>query len=174
MSIIGIPDDDRIHIVDIDLSTLRPGDILALTEISPVKLYSRDAVRTAMTDGVTMAADEANISSSDDRFVWAHAAAMTLLDKPSANWATVRNAHYAPGPAPTDDDDPQYTRDQVSQAVNNGIDLAAKHERRTVADDLDNLIVNAALTLLDDPDADFHKVATENYDECPSVIRSWL
>lgn len=34
--------------------------------------------------------------------------------------------------------------------------------------------MNAALTLLDDPDADFYKVATECYSESPRVVRSCL
>ncbi|MGC5042430.1 hypothetical protein ACLQ16_03835 [Streptomyces albidoflavus] len=149
---------------------------LATTVTSPVKLYSRAQVRTAVNDGVTMAVDEAHVSSYADRFAWAVTAVMTLLDAPSARWADVKNRHYQPSSdvVAADDEAPQYTREQVSQAVNNGVDLAVEKERRGYADDLDNLVVNAALTLLDDPDADFYKVATECYSESPRVIRSWL
>lgn len=34
--------------------------------------------------------------------------------------------------------------------------------------------INAALSLLDDPDADFDQVVAECYGERPSVVRSWL
>ncbi|MFE0058752.1 hypothetical protein [Streptomyces sp. NPDC059003] len=169
-------DDSRIQIIDFDPRTLTPGDRAAVTESGLVKLYSRSQVRTAVADGITLAADEAHISSYADRFAWAATAAMTLLDQPSAPWAEVKNRYYsATGDVEAvDDEEPQYTREQVSQAVDNGIDLAAAKERATVADDLDNLIVNAVLTLLDDPDADFYTVVDENYGESPRVIRSWL
>ncbi|AKN68708.1 hypothetical protein QR97_01810 [Streptomyces sp. PBH53] len=141
-----------------------------------VTLYSRAQVRTAIDDGESMAAEQARISPYADRFAWAVSAVMTLLDKPGAPWAEVKNRHYTatPDATPADDDEPQYTRDQVSQAVNNGVDLAAEHERRTYPDDVDNLVVNAALTLLDDPEADFDQVAVECYSESPRVVRSWL
>ncbi|MFE3139690.1 hypothetical protein [Streptomyces scopuliridis] len=176
MTILETFADGRIQVVDFDPGTLRPGDITAATETGPVKLYSRAQVRTAINDGATMAADEAHVSSYADRFAWTITAVMTLLDQPSAPWAAVKNQHYKATVdlVVADDEVPQYTRDQVSQAVNNGIDLAAQHERRTVADDLDNLIVNAALTLLDDPEADFYKVVTECYSESPRIVRSWL
>ncbi|RLU79914.1 hypothetical protein CTZ27_35770 [Streptomyces griseocarneus] len=140
------------------------------------KLYSRAQVSTAINDGATLAADEAHVSSYADRFAWAVTAVMTLLDAPSAPWGEVKNRHYrqAPADAPADDEAPQYTRDQVSRAVNSGIDRAAEHTGRPYADDLDNLVVNAALTLLDDPDADFYKVVAECYSESPRVVRSWL
>ncbi|GHF33011.1 hypothetical protein GCM10010218_12610 [Streptomyces mashuensis] len=142
---------------------------------APANLYSRAQVRTAINHGATMAADEAHVSSYADRFAWAVTAVMTLLDTPSARWDEVENQHHREAPADAPDDDaPQYTREQVSQAVNSGIDLAAEHTGRAYADDLDNLVVNAALTLLDDPDADFYTVATECYSESPRVVRSWL
>ena len=139
-------------------------------------LYSRAQVRNAITKGLTMAAAEARVPSSADRFTWARAAAMTLLEKPGAPWAEVKNEHYKGTPAtpPSDDDTPLFTRDQVSQAVTNGVDLAAEHNGRSYPDDLDNFMVNASLTLLDDPDADFYQVVAECYGERPSVVRSWL
>ncbi|MEU5431122.1 hypothetical protein AB0H73_36715 [Streptomyces olivoreticuli] len=145
------------------------------TDSAPANLYSRAQVRTAINDGATMAADEAHVSSYADRFSWAVSAVMTLLNAPSAHWVEVENQHHRETPVDAPDDDaPQYTREQVSQAVNSGIDLAAENTGRAYADDLDNLVVNAALTLLDDPDADFYKVTTECYSESPRVVRSWL
>ncbi|MEU9168571.1 hypothetical protein AB0D34_12370 [Streptomyces sp. NPDC048420] len=139
-------------------------------------LYSRAQIRDALTNGLTMAADEARLSSSAARFTWARTAAMTLLEKPGAAWAEVKSEHdkTAPNEPPTDDNTPRFTRDQVSQAVNNGVDLAAEHNGRAYPDDLDNFVINAALSLLDDPDADFDQVVAECYGERPSVVRSWL
>ncbi|MDI3409283.1 hypothetical protein [Streptomyces cavernicola] len=168
-------DDGRIQVIGFDPSTLSPGDVTVTTESGPVRLYSRAQVRTAVADGLKLAADEAHVSSYADRFAW-ESAVMTLLDQPSALWAEVKSRHHSATDdiEAADDEAPQYTREQISQAVNNGVDLPAAQERRTVADDLDNLIVNAALTLLDDPDADFYKVVTKNYGESPRVVRSWL
>ncbi|MGW4172434.1 hypothetical protein ACWEGX_36630 [Streptomyces chartreusis] len=139
-------------------------------------LYSRAQIRDAIDNGLTMAADEAHLSSSADRFTWARTAAMTLLEMPGAPWSEVKNAHYRATPAtpPADDDTPLFTRDQISQAVNNGVDLAAEHNGRPYPDDLDNFVVNAALTLLDNPEADFDQVVAECYGERPSAVRSWL
>lgn len=176
MTILESPVDGRIHVADIDTSTLRPGNVPAATKTGPVELYSRAQVNAAINEGVTMAADEAHISSYADRFAWTVTAVMVLLDRPSAPWGEVRNRHHAPtsDAVAADDDEPQYTRDQVSQAVNNGVDLAATRMRRTYADDLDNFIVNATMTLLDDPEADFYKVVAECYSDSARVVRSWL
>ncbi|GGW94780.1 hypothetical protein [Streptomyces noursei] len=153
-----------------------PGDIVTESGTGPIKLYSRDEVHTAIVDGVTMAADEAHLSHKGDRFTWAISAVMTYLDAPSAPWAEVKNRHYTPTQdTAADDESPQYTREQVSQAVNNGVDKAAERiGRRRFPDDLDNLVVNAALTLLDAPEADFHAVVVECYSDSPRVVRSWL
>ncbi|MFD7334874.1 hypothetical protein ACFV98_02575 [Streptomyces violascens] len=159
-------DEQHITLADEDLAPL----------LSGVGLYSRAAIRAAVENGLTLTADEAYMSRYAVRFAWAETAIMTLLDTPNAPWAEVKNLHYraTDDGVPGDDDVPQFTRDQVSMAVNNGIDLAAVRERRSVADDVDNFIVNAAMTLLDDPAADFYKVVVENYCDSPSVIRSWL
>ncbi|WP_405542729.1 hypothetical protein OG478_13630 [Streptomyces phaeochromogenes] len=139
-------------------------------------LYSRAQICEAVTKGLTLAADEARLSSSAARFTWARTAAVTLLERPGAAWAEVKSEHNkaAPSEPPTDDNTPRFTRDQVSQAVNNGVDLAAEHNGRANPDDLDNFVINAALSLLDDPDADFDQVVAECYGERPSVVRSWL
>lgn len=67
-----------------------------------------------------------------------------------------------------------YSREQVSEAVNAGADL--------VRDDLDvdgrdvdliNLIVNAALTLLDEPGLSLDDVIKRCYDTEPAEVRGW-
>ncbi|NGO67007.1 hypothetical protein [Streptomyces boncukensis] len=164
--------------LDIAPGALRPaGPITSAAEGGPARLYSRAEVRTAIEDGATLTADEAHISCYADRFAWPVAAAMVLLDRPNAAWGDVRNLRFgsATGSAtPEDDEEPKFTRDQVSQAVNNGVDWAAGRMLRRVADDVDNFIVNAAMTLLDDPDADFYKVVRECYCESPRTVRAWL
>ena len=139
-------------------------------------LHTRAQIRAALTKGLTMAAAEARLSSSAARFTWARTAAMTLLEKPGAAWAEVKSEHdkATPDKPPTDDDTPRFTRDEVSQAVNNGVDLAAKHNGRAIPDDLDNFVVNAALTLLDNPEAEFGQVVAECYSEPPSIAPSRL
>ncbi|WP_031102399.1 hypothetical protein [Streptomyces sp. NRRL S-146] len=175
MSDIASFDADHIQGIDFDPAAFAPGDIPTEAETGPIKLYSRDEVHTAIVDGVTMAADEAHVSNKGDRFTWAVSAVMTYLDAPSAPWAEVKNRHYTATPDSADDESPQYTRDQVSQAVNNGVDKAAERTgRRRFPDDLDNFVVNAALTLLDTPDADFYTVVAECYSDSPRVVRSWL
>ncbi|MFZ3557141.1 hypothetical protein [Streptomyces sp. BH055] len=151
-------------------------DATAAPKAGSVRLYSRAQVRTALDEGVNVTADEAGIDPYDDRFTWAAAAAITLLDEPGAPWAVVKNWHYTGATErPRDDDEvPLFTRDQVSQAVNNGVDLASERQRHEVADDLDNFLVNAALTLLDEPDADFAQIVEDSYGEDPSTVRSWL
>ncbi|EHR52353.1 hypothetical protein SacmaDRAFT_4160 [Saccharomonospora marina XMU15] len=75
---------------------------------------------------------------------------------------------------PTDQEMPHFTRDQVSRAVNDGADLVIDEvATRDRDDDLINLVVNAALTRLDNPTADLDQVITECYDTEPSEVRSW-
>ncbi|WP_205327050.1 hypothetical protein [Glycomyces sp. YM15] len=68
-----------------------------------------------------------------------------------------------------------YTRDQVSTAVNAGADTIKDALELGERDaDLINLIVNAALTCLDRPDASFDDVVNENYGETtPEDVRGW-
>lgn len=68
-----------------------------------------------------------------------------------------------------------YTRADVSRAVNAGADLVLEDFDASEQDrDLVNIIVNAALTLLDKPDATLAEVIEENYgDEDPDEVRSW-
>ncbi|MCG8926635.1 hypothetical protein [Lentzea sp. CC55] len=67
-----------------------------------------------------------------------------------------------------------YTLDQVRDAVNNGSDLV-----RTALDlgdrddDLLNLVVNAVMSVLEDPNTDLDSAIEENYQLDPSVVLSW-
>lgn len=165
-----LDDDERIEISDADAS--RPGDGEIVTDNGPAKLYSHADVQKAITNGAKMAADAARLPRGADRFTWGVAAVMAMLDAPGATWADVVRMAAAAGLAA--DNKPQFTADQVSQAVNAGVDRIADLLGRTCPDNLDNLVVNAALTLLDDPDADLDAVATVCYEESPDVVRSWL
>jgi hypothetical protein len=71
---------------------------------------------------------------------------------------------------------PVFTRDEVSAAVNAGTDLVTGDSRIYVSDhtaDLINLVVNAALTRLDNPSADLDTVITTNYDTRPAAVIAW-
>ncbi len=67
-----------------------------------------------------------------------------------------------------------FTREQVSAAVNNGANQVLDDDHIYVDDktyDLINLIVNAQLTLLDNPDASLDDGIAENYDpDCDEDI----
>lgn len=67
-----------------------------------------------------------------------------------------------------------YAYEHITQAVNNGADAVKDAldlgERDT---DLINLVVNAAITCLDNLDADFDQVVTANYEATPSEVRDW-
>jgi hypothetical protein len=51
-----------------------------------------------------------------------------------------------------------YTRDQVSEAVNDGINMVD-----SAMGDVYNLMVNTIMTVLDDPEADLRAVVEKNY-----------
>jgi hypothetical protein len=67
-----------------------------------------------------------------------------------------------------------YSREQVERAVNAGADLVRDGtpagERET---DLINLVVNAALTLLDQPGLTLDEVMDASYDGGAAEVRSW-
>ncbi|MEU9699505.1 hypothetical protein [Streptomyces sp. NPDC047981] len=138
------------------------------------ELFTRTQVKEAISAGIDLATDEANRSEGEDRFVWASAAMLVLLDEPDAAWAAIRE-HRNGAPVPREDDDfAQFTRDQVARAVDDGVRRVAEASRRRQTDDIDDLIVNATLTLLDDPRADFESIARDNYAVSPRELRSWL
>ncbi|MFI1012601.1 hypothetical protein [Streptomyces sp. NPDC020965] len=137
-----------------------PADTTTTATALDEPLHSLNDAHTAIRDGATMAAYEANLSEEDARFLQAVDGVMARL-----------GALSAPG---ADDTTPQFTREQVSRAVNRGVDAAARTSGCSRHQDLDNLVVNAALTLLDDPEADFASVVFDCYIESPETVRSWL
>ncbi|WP_125738137.1 hypothetical protein [Amycolatopsis sp. WAC 04197] len=71
-------------------------------------------------------------------------------------------------------DTPRFTREQVKQAVNDGRDLVDRELRLADSDDdLLDLVVNAILTRLDNPEVDFDGVVEECYLASPATVRSW-
>ncbi|MEU9355075.1 hypothetical protein AB0D65_29775 [Streptomyces griseoloalbus] len=137
---------------------------------------------TALNGGFGMAAAETPLTIAEPRFTLPMAATLAHLNDPDVKWAdvaltyaTVRAQIEAEHEMTVPEDDGRtWTRDQVADAVNWAIDEAAGTRRLgACADDLDNLAVNAVLTLLDDPDATFEDVATECYGEDPDEIARW-
>jgi hypothetical protein len=67
-----------------------------------------------------------------------------------------------------------YDREEVSRAVNAGADLVRDGLPTGDRDsDLLNLVVNAALTLLDEPGLDLDEVIRRCYEVEPAVVRGW-
>jgi hypothetical protein len=72
------------------------------------------------------------------------------------------------------DNEKTYSYAQISKAVNDGRDLV--YDALVLGDrdsDLLNLVVNAALSLLDNPDMDFEAVVISCYDATPEEVREW-
>jgi hypothetical protein len=150
--------------------------------------FTHPDVVSALEVGMEMAADESGRAVTAERFTWATAAALTFLDSPGAPWADVYARHIeivaaraAAGRGEDVEDTSdlyagmRYSREQVSAAVNEGVDAAAQTIRERHADDIDNLAVNAVLTLLDDPDASFDTVVDECYDGVGAdTVSGWL
>ncbi|RGD62442.1 hypothetical protein DR950_36010 [Kitasatospora xanthocidica] len=67
-----------------------------------------------------------------------------------------------------------YTRSAISKSINDAADLVIEELNGGERDaDLVSAVVNAALTMLDDPDASFRQIVEENYDIEESELRSW-
>ncbi|MCF3100993.1 hypothetical protein IPZ58_05310 [Streptomyces roseoverticillatus] len=67
-----------------------------------------------------------------------------------------------------------YTRDQVSAAINGGADLVTDELVDAERDvDLINLVVNAALSILDTPEISLNDVMERNYEGGAEEVRSW-
>ena len=67
-----------------------------------------------------------------------------------------------------------FSREQVAQAVNAGADLVRDELPTGDRDaDLINLVVNAALTLLDEPGLDLDEVIRRCYEAEPATVRGW-
>ncbi|MFE6639537.1 hypothetical protein ACFVFT_38515 [Streptomyces tendae] len=137
---------------------------------------------TALNGGFGMAAAETPLTIAEPRFTLPMAATLAHLTDPDVKladvaltYATVRAQIKAENEMTVPEDDGRtWTRDQVADAVNWAIDeVAGTRWLGACADDLDNLAVNAVLTLLDDPDATFEDVAAECYGEDPDEIARW-
>ncbi|MGW0033029.1 hypothetical protein ACWDXD_24835 [Streptomyces sp. NPDC003314] len=145
--------------------------------------FTLPEIVTALDEGVGMAVAETPLTLTEQRFTLPMAATLTRLDNPTALWEDVSFQHaivcaqveekYAL-PVP-DDDGRTWTREQVADAVNWAVDQAAGTRRPgACADDIDNFVVNAVLTLLDDPGAEFEDVVVECYGERPGRVSRWL
>jgi hypothetical protein len=67
-----------------------------------------------------------------------------------------------------------YSREQVAEALNAGADLVRDGLEAGERDaDLINLVVKAALTLLDEPGLSLDEVIGRCYDAEPAVVRGW-
>ncbi|ATM24548.1 hypothetical protein SMD44_p10049 (plasmid) [Streptomyces alboflavus] len=144
-------------------------------------------VLAAVRAGIRMTAEEAGRSLTNQRFTWITAAALTYLDNPEAPWADVvaRRETIAAAKAaenrqeknssPDPRHDIRCTYDQVSRAVNKAVDTTAETVRNLAPDDIDNFVVNAVLTLLEQPDASFDDIVIESYGgEEPDHVSAWL
>ncbi|MFE3579316.1 hypothetical protein [Streptomyces vinaceus] len=67
-----------------------------------------------------------------------------------------------------------WTREDISSAVNAGVDLVADELTGSERDqDLMNMVVNAVMHILENPNASLDDVIRENYEEEPEGVRSW-
>ncbi|RZU28239.1 hypothetical protein EV284_6405 [Streptomyces sp. BK022] len=146
-------------------------------------VFTLPDILAALHAGVELTADESGLDFLDGRFTWPYAATLARLDNPDTTWSQVSDRHdklrqlWSAGTdlPDTDDDARTYTREQVSTAVNWAVDEAADiNHLGGCADDVDNFLVNAVLTLLDDPDAAFTDVVDECYGEDPDLVSRWL
>ncbi|SEE82839.1 hypothetical protein SAMN05216483_6683 [Streptomyces sp. 2131.1] len=132
---------------------------------TPATAFTYEQVEKALGEGFNMAAEESGVDVENRDFAATQ----------SAFWAYL-NVLAVPRPAtplhPVTYE--TYTRDQVSTALNRAVDDMAARLHNGVADDIDNFAVNAALTLLDDPDASFADVTSECYGEDADVVSGWL
>ncbi|MFJ6437853.1 hypothetical protein [Streptomyces sp. NPDC091416] len=149
-------------------------------------VFAHPDVVAAIEAGMEMASFESGRSL--ESFTWATAACLTYLDSAQAPWAdviarreeiTAAQAAADRGEEVADTSDLYegmlYTRQHVSAAVNAGVDAAAERIREQCADDINNLAVNAVLTLLDQPDASYAAVVAECYGgEDPDDVSGWL
>ncbi|MFD9563365.1 hypothetical protein [Streptomyces sp. NPDC059994] len=67
-----------------------------------------------------------------------------------------------------------WTREDISSAVNAGVDLVAEELAGSERDqDLMNMVVNAVMHILENPNTSLDEVIRENYEEDPEEVRSW-
>ncbi|MGW6600502.1 hypothetical protein [Streptomyces sp. NPDC055036] len=142
--------------------------------------YTRSQVITAIDTGVRITAEADSRDTHEKRFVWTRAAMLVFLDNPSATSADVK-ARYERLDAEADsegqveaNDSRTYSLDQVLDAVSRGAEEAAKGYRGRHVDDLDDFAVNAVMTRLDSPAADFTDIVDRSYGETPGIVSMWL
>ncbi|MFJ7054765.1 hypothetical protein ACIQU7_23945 [Streptomyces albidoflavus] len=147
----------------------------------PYATFSLPEIVAALNDGVGMAVGETPLTIAEARFTWPMAGTLLRLTNPEATAADIGQydvlraqieTGYAIPEVP--DDGRVWTRDQVSEAVNWAVDQGASTVRGGCADDLDNFVVNAVLSLLDEPGTEFEDVAVESYGETPQTVARWL
>ncbi|MFJ7004203.1 hypothetical protein ACIQWY_29860 [Streptomyces albidoflavus] len=147
----------------------------------PYATFSLPEIVAALNDGVGMAVGETPLTIAEARFTWPMAGTLLRLADPEATAADIGQydvlraqieTGYAISEVP--DDGRVWTRDQVSEAVNWAVDQGASTVRGGCADDLDNFVVNAVLSLLDEPGTEFEDVAVESYGETPQTVARWL
>lgn len=69
---------------------------------------------------------------------------------------------------------PPYTKEQVTEAVNNGVNVIRDAlDLSEPFEDLLNLAVNAIVTVLETPDAALDQVIEANYAESPEEVLGW-
>lgn len=69
---------------------------------------------------------------------------------------------------------PPYTKEQVTEAVNNGVNVIRDAlDLSEPFEDLLNLAVNAIVTVLETPEAALDQVIEANYAESPDEVRGW-
>ncbi|OEJ23047.1 hypothetical protein AR457_38285 [Streptomyces agglomeratus] len=132
-----------------------------MTTTSDTSTFTREEIEQAIDDGYEMAAAQAGVDVDNDDFVATRA----------AFWAYLAVTAVTTQPGAPAEQEATYTRDQVSTALNRATDDAAGSG---CADDIDNFAVNAAMTLLDNPDADFETITTECYGEDADEVADWL
>ncbi|MFJ7205594.1 hypothetical protein ACIQWR_18905 [Streptomyces sp. NPDC098789] len=66
-----------------------------------------------------------------------------------------------------------WTREDIATAVNAGADLVTAELGSERDQDLMNMVVNAVLHILENPNASLDEVIRENYEEEPEEVRSW-
>ncbi|MET8717413.1 hypothetical protein ABZV52_30055 [Streptomyces sp. NPDC004735] len=144
--------------------------------------FTLPEIVTALNQGFEMAVSETHLTIDKPRFTVPMAATLAHLDDSEVEWAAVASRYNEVRAeieaeskmSVPDDDGRTWTRERVADAVNWAIDEAADVVRLgACADDLDNLAVNAVLTLLDDPDATLDDVAAESYGESSRTVASW-
>jgi hypothetical protein len=160
--------------MEVNMSTAvvyrKGGDYLLVLRYPPSPGEQRHEVRAIEVTGT----DGAGVSRYTRQFTPDSEQAGALL-RAASDDATARGySMICAQDGGTSPDSAGYTREQVSEAVNAGADL--------VRDDLDlgdcdtdliNLLVNAALTLLDEPGLSLDDVIRRCYETEPAEVRGW-